>query len=258
LTIDGNDSNSVDRDMNKFFLGDQLLWSKHLPVAWRTVGGAKGVGRFPSTNSADYEDSVRWWKDTAVFEAFLHLLCFRLGWTSPGDGLVRWHQAGRPRQDPVLDLLAKLNGDSLDWFICWAATFHGVAVPNDLRHTKMSGSWDDRHLSGHTFAPGITPYDNGEFRPSVYRLRSGFLVSDTYAGWWNALLLAPDEFFMDGIDVTVKEIGWMGCFRVSDESGIPRATTEDVHMMGVDNERTLAFHNQREWLREQQAKTQSQ
>jgi hypothetical protein len=71
-------------------------------------------------------------------------------------------------------------------------------------------------------------------------------------------LLAPDEFFEDGIDVTVKEIGWMGCFLVSNGSGIPHATAEEIHMMGFDNDRSAAFHDQRKALREQAAAKQNQ
>ena len=220
----------MSRDVDDLFLGDQLLWSKYIPRAWRIVGGAHTQEKFPS--KMPYKDERLWPREGhATFSALLDLLHFRLGWVSPGQGLLRWHEQGRDRSDPVLDLLGKLHGDGLDWFICWAAEFEGLSSPRELRaRLPEFGGSDELHLSAHCRRSG---YLRGYGAvPSALRRGRGVLVLDDYDGWWNAVAATPSEDFDPSIDVVVKSIGWMGSFRLSPATGIPHATAEEVHLWG--------------------------
>ena len=120
------------------FLGDSLLWSKYLPRAWREVTGAHSAEPFPEWINTN--DEARWALEAhAIFDAYLHLLFFRLGWTSPGLGLLRWHERGRQTGDPVLDFLTGLGGNGLDWFVAWAGTYENRSVPRELT-AKFDGT----------------------------------------------------------------------------------------------------------------------
>lgn len=224
-------------EFDTWFLGDQLAWSKYLPRAWRAVTGAHSGETFPSW--INHEEPPRWpTKAFGIFEAYLHLLHFRLGWTSVGRGLLEWDRMGRLPRDPVLEFMAQLQGDGLDWFICWAASHEGLNPSPDLCGPFDMGGSDELHLSLHTYAPGISadsPNHKDEFAwPAAHRLTIGSLTSDDYVGWWNVLALASDEYWAGGIDVVVKPIGWLGSYHRSRATGIPHATSEDVHELGVD------------------------
>jgi hypothetical protein len=226
-----------ERELEEWRLGDQALWSKYLARAWREVSGTHSGETFPTWIRAGQEPRWRY-KAHALFTAYLHLLRFRLGWTKPGLGLVRWHGQGRPPLDPVLELMGRLQGDGLDWFICWAANRDGVDVPADLSYGD-SATGDELHISMHCFAPGIVPgwYPNGvESWPPSFRMVPGALISDDYSGWWNVLQLATDDLFAPDVDVVVNPIGWLGRYQRSPRSGVAHATTEEVHLLGFDLE----------------------
>jgi hypothetical protein len=220
--------------MDRAFLGDQLLWSKYIPRAWRIVGGAHTQERFPS--SMPYRDEQVWPRRAhATFSALLDLLYFRLGWVSPGRGLLRWHEEGRKPSDPVLNLMGKLRGDGLDWFICWAAEFEDLPAPRELRaQLPHFSDRDELHLSGHCHRSGYLRSHRAT--PVASRRERGVLLLDDYDGWWNAVAATPSEYFDPSINVVVKSIGWMGAYRLSPTTGIPHATSEEVHLWGWDED----------------------
>lgn len=226
-----------ERELEEWRLGDQALWTKYLPRAWREVSGTHSGETFPTWMTAG--DHPRWrYKSHAVFTAYVHLLRFRLGWTKPGLGLVRWHEQGRPPLDPVLEFMARLQGDGLDWFVCWAANRDGVAVPADLAFGDLA-TGDEFHISMHCFAPGLVSgwYPDGvESWPRGFRMLPGALISDDYTGWWNVLSLAPDDFFSPDVDVVVTPIGWIGRYQRSPRTDMAHATTEEVHLLGSDQQ----------------------
>lgn len=223
------------REIGEWLLGDQALWSKYLARAWREVSDTHNGETFPTWIEAGKKPRWRY-KAHAVFTAYVHLLRFRLGWTKPGLGLVRWHAQGRPPLDPVLEFIGRLQGDGLDWFVCWAANLDGVDVPADLPYRDWTAG-DELHISMHCFAPGIVPgWDPPgiESWPSAFRMVPGVLVSEDYTGWWNLLSIAPDDAFAPHLDVVVSPIGWIGRYQRSPRTGIAHATTEEAHLLGSD------------------------
>ena len=211
---------------------------------------------------------IAWWAP------LLHLLLYGLGWPRPDQGLQRWDRLGRPNSDPILTTVERWWGSELEGFLAWCAvsgtafsqivnlartaagTQNAISasrlLATDLDVTKSSewlatwgGGGDSLHLSTHVVTPASElrgdPLSSVQFLvPQATESRRATLLLDGYAGWYrnlsergSQLPARPDGRYWQ-VDVIVRQLGWLGTYRQSRESGRWFSGRHRWHQLGID------------------------
>lgn len=100
----GRDKPTLDMDYMEFW-GDQYEWTALLPMAWKMI---PTTNRLVPPASDRHEAACCWW-NTA-----LHLLGLGMGWTDIAKGLQHWRNLGYPTDHPILRLVHKSYGESIE------------------------------------------------------------------------------------------------------------------------------------------------
>ena len=202
----------------RFAVGDEPSWGFTVPWTFRALAS-------PSTCEPMLE-APRPGSDqfaTAYWSALLHLLVYSFGWARPDRGLRWWYDAGKPTDDPRLQLISQVwDADGqLDWFAAWLWTtgmirshltpmlteltgYHDDGRDLDVdrrwldrvnRDIQAAGVWapcgvDGLHLVYHLSNPeGPMGSPRGEpaLLRSGTRKRQAILLLDSMTGWYRAL-----------------------------------------------------------------------
>ena len=250
-------------------MGDQLEWGRWLPTVWRAVGDLSSpltiAGRPPTRT----DDATAWWTPA------MHLMLYGLGWPSPAVGLERWDVAGRPLDDPRLQILEAVYGRHLE--ALKAYLWHGYGqyeavneelggsavvrprAPEYLPRTPSqavtavpnpaTGGSDPLHLSNHVLAAARDEYDVDDLQVAEGDLGAAgppraTLVMPSAVGWYQALhdvgAALPGGGARQGwrIDVVVTPIGHLGTYRQSRQSGRWFAGHHRWHQLGIPDATT--------------------
>lgn len=231
--------------------GDSGAWVTGLPRAWRATATALSLGPAPHGGAGSEQAATRW-------SPLVHLLTYGLGWSRLDLGLDRWDADGRPVSDPVLSVVQRWWGEDLDYFLAFATSGNvfrhqvGEVLAHRVRSLRLDsrpapdryarlrqqpewealwgGGTDPLHLTSHWQGPLATrgdalltdpvrgPDTDGDVVPRAV------LVSESYAGWYDALLRAPWPARIDGrrvrVDVVCRPVGWLGRYRRSEATGL--------------------------------------
>lgn len=234
--------------------GEQLEWGFAIPWVYKAL--ASPLTHEPILAAPQARD-VR--SPFAYWSALLSLLIYSFGWARPDRGLRWWYDAGKPIDDPRLQLISQVwDADGqLDWFAAWLWTtpsifqadllteltgYHddGIRVPVDERWIETQrteaaasgvasplgcGGWDELHLSGHSSGPlSGFPGENRLLR-SASTERRATLILDSMSGWYRALavhgsLLPKLAHRSWRVDVVVRPVGHLGTYRRSRATGL--------------------------------------
>ncbi|WP_156742728.1 hypothetical protein [Occultella aeris] len=252
----------------KGLLGDSGPWLRYLPFAWRACAEpalSEPIPRSP-TSSGPFQDE-RLGAAAAFWAPLLHLLHFGLGWHRADLGLERWHEMGRPTDDPILrvvdrwwgpeipDLLALHARDGL--LSASAAKVRDPGLPPLDRTREIGPQWarrarepewqrrwgggDPLHLASHLIpsggrdGPGVLFGPQSEGTGSNQR-RQYVLVCETYVGWHWDLHQIRDRVDENGhshrVDVYCRPIGWLGQYRHSSTTGLWYRGRHHWHLLG--------------------------
>ncbi len=166
-----------------------------------TVGGVLGLhrnlapsGRVPL---AEVHGRSRPWQ-----QPLLQVLLFGCGWPRPDLGLVHWLRAGRPTDDPRLELVERWWGVAVQELVAWScateSNMHGIVLrtaeatrthtvlkplPDEWARTRerpewreaWTGGYDVMHLADHVLIPVYEP-------PASSRLVIGEAPTATRSG----------------------------------------------------------------------------
>ncbi len=186
-------------------------------------------------------------------------------------GLRWWFDAGKPTDDPRLQLIAEVwDADGqLDWFAAWLwttghlhvadqfaqfAEHSGDGIPvaiddawvrrvsaqaaNSGITTPIGGGSDPLHLSMHCNGPLADVGGKPQLLRSRATERRAVLVLDSMLGWYRALLqhgaMLPELAGRSwNVDVVVRPVGCLGTFRRSRASGLWFSGRHRHHIVGV-------------------------
>lgn len=231
--------------------GEQAEWGVAIPWVFRALAAPDGDNQMVEAPRPG--DDV--WAATAYWCPLVHLLVYSLGWTHPGAGLRWWYDAGFPRDDARLRLIDDIWGaagdQQLDWFAAWlwtaGAEFGIGAVDSEPlaarppvdrqwveRQASAAENWggpsplvggsDPLHLSAHWKGPLERPLSAPMLLRSEADTAQAVLVTDSMAGWYQALSEAGAALPPLGdrswrVDVVVRPAGWLGTYRRSRATG---------------------------------------
>lgn len=198
----------------------------------------------------------------------MHLMTYSLAWQSPAQGLINWHEAGRPTDDPRLSLIETTWGERLDalldhlWHGCgdYESVAESLGLPpvkrptitpelpaltaaSTVGHNPATGGCDPLHLSLHFSAPLDRSSPETAIMshcdPNVSGPARAILRSPTNEGWYRELHEQGNE--LPGrpqghgwrVDVIVDGIGHLGTYRRSRQTKRWFAGRHAVHQLGA-------------------------
>lgn len=246
--------------------GEQAEWGWAIPVLYDTLNAPTSGRPFPRPPSspADFQLALGYWA------ALMHMLVYAFGWARPDRGLKWWYDAGKPVDEPRLELLRDVweADGQLDWFAAWlwscpehpyrtelarvtgasvsdspalsdktlieraVAAAESSGIPN-----PATGGYDALHLSGHC----VGPLEEARTTPTLLHSdtndRRAVLIVDSMRGWYSALAAAAADLPDIGdhswyVDVIAKPVGFLGTFRRSRQTGLWFAGKHSVHVRG--------------------------
>jgi hypothetical protein len=234
--------------------GEQLEWSFATPWVFRAL--ASPLTHEPLVAAPQAGEAT---PPLAYWSALLSLLIYSFGWGRPDRGLRWWYDAGKPTEDPRLQLLSQVwdSDGQLDWFAAWLWTtphifesevlaeitgYHndGSRVPIDsawLDRTRVeaaasdvaapfgTGGYDELHLSVHSSGPLRDPPGQPRLLHSSSADRRATLTLDSMVGWYRALVVHGASLPELGqrswhVDVVVRPVGHLGTYRRSRTTGL--------------------------------------
>lgn len=245
-------------------LGDAGPWVGYLPWAWRASVDQRTAGHPVPLSPQRPHYGVE--AAASTLSPLLHLLTYALGWSRPDVGLLRWQQAGRPVDNPVLALVERWWGErSVEELVTFARQSHVFARSTGPQFAAMTGMTgfdptelslppaapmvgsaapEGAHLHVHLFAPLEDP-SHSPAGPPVVRVSPVWddngtpratLRTNTYHGWYRELLAADLPATIGGrglrVDVTCTPVGHLGTFRRSTRTGLWFRGRHHVHLLG--------------------------
>jgi hypothetical protein len=258
--------------------GESTPWGWWLPHAWQAVADPSGDHPVPPAPNAQTpihrtdqgrSYAIAWWSP------LLHLLFFGSGWVRPDLGLARWLELGQPQEDPVLRVVSQWWGTHLDDVLGWAGrepgvrrmamdindVLHipttGVEFPDRCANRRQSREWqnvwgegsDSMHLTAHTLSPVWTNHAPGIHivtEAAQEKSPRAVLMLPAYQGWYKRLhrVGAKLPVLPDGsswrVDVVVRPLGWLGCYRRSRLTGRWFSGQHRWHELGMDAPLTMS------------------
>jgi len=247
--------------------GGQHEWFVAVPWIYQLLASPATRGRFLEAPDESGNQPLA----SAYWTPLLQLLIYSFGWARPDRGLKWWYDAGKPTDDPRLQLITQIwdSDGSLDQFAAWLWTnsnylgqdqlealtgWTDMSGPVEidqqwLEHTRRTvrddqlgsplvGGSDPLHLAMHSTGPLYEPPMKPLLLRSRRRDRHAVLVLDSMIGWYRALAThgptLPDIGEQSWhIDVIVKPVGHLGAFRRSRETGLWFAGRHRHHVHGV-------------------------
>lgn len=247
--------------------GGQLEWSFATPWVFKALASPlthEPILTAPQPGAS--EVALAYWS------ALLNLLIYSFGWARPDRGLRWWYDAGKPTDDPRLQLISQVweADGQLDWFAAWLWTtpsifesellseltgYHddGSPVPVDevwIETTRAvaaasgvtapigDGGWDELHLSQHSSGPlGECSCEPRLLRSSRTERRATLML-DSMIGWYRAVavhgaLLPELEQKSWRLDVVVRPVGHLGTYRRSRTTGLWFSGHHRHHLHGT-------------------------
>ncbi|MEQ8717730.1 MAG: hypothetical protein RIE08_08975 [Acidimicrobiales bacterium] len=242
---------------------DYGLWA---PEVWRMISTGSGRYRFPGPPGS-LDAAVAW------YGPITSILVVSLGWSDPGTGLKVWYDQGRPDWDIRFQVLNRLWGDRLDYYAAWLWKFGAEylagkpwldgslteRVDVDQRwlrgveeraqresHTPLLGGSDALHLSMHLLdPPNGFPGDPSSGSPGLVIGESSKRTMVFFARSLRTVLEGMDAVRSempkrsDGrswrVHVVAEDVGRLGEFRLSRESGRWFSGRHRYHQMGITN-----------------------
>lgn len=246
-------------------MGDSGPWIKYVTAMWQALADPTGGHSY---QPAPKESDLGWppYAASAYWAPLPHLLRHSFGWRSPLSdpsdeerdpthmalGLGRLLEAGDHgtcHDDARVRFLFEAWGEEhLAAFAAWASGRNAEVLgpPSPAVRALVEGGRDPLHLSAHWDSP-LGPVAAGEHtsrpgEPLVFihdqgSERRGLLLLDTYAAWSAQLHELGRQFELGDqerwwIDVVVQQVGWLGTFRQSPETGIWFTGPHALHLLG--------------------------
>lgn len=219
-----------------------------VPAMWNAISDPTGAHVYPALPSQE-----TWpYGAAAYWSPLTHLLLYSFGWRSGSLRHTDRSTLGRALtelldadlhylpQDPRLGFMLDVWGeDELRDFAHWAKSEGGGAELDSgygSWHSQagyaLAGGTDSLHLADHWGAPRqtvsglpLTPSCSSWAQPASDPPRA-VLMADAYVGWATSLerfgnsLPVPDSNRSWRVDVIVKQVGWLGQFRRSRNTGL--------------------------------------
>lgn len=256
LNIERFDSEAGERKVNGF---DWALWT---PTLWRMVVMKHGDHRFPSSPRT-HEGAVAW------YGPITGLLVMSFGWPSPSLGLRRWYDAGRPEWDIRFHLLNRLWGEHLDFYAAWLWSDGGqpiwvseeiemVDAPTEVDekwhaavlrraadepHSPLIGGSDPLHLGAHVADRPRWSYSAGAAKSRLIvgptASRRAVFMSTAFDSWYAELHRKASDLALPAtgrpwrVSVVTEDVGSLGTFRLSQESGRWFSGRHRFHQLGI-------------------------
>lgn len=248
-------------------LGGQAEWFWGVPGVFQALAAPMlglPVPEVPRPNKAS--DRLGYW--TPLHYLLLH----RMGWSLPDQGLRRWYEVGRSKEDPTLSFIDAVWGNDrmLDHYFAWLLRErpvflhqegHGISATWPNRETPhesplaprweewlrvydsrqenpraIDGGYDPLHLSLHSGESGERDADARVTVVSLPRRRAVYATSKM--DFWYLDLTERGRTLPDlgdrswHVDVFVKPVGFLGTFRKSRTTGRWFTGRHRFHMWG--------------------------
>lgn len=246
-------------------MGDSGPWIKYVTAMWQALADPTGGHTY---QAAPKESDLGWppYAASAYWAPLPHLLRHSFGWRSPvsdpsgedrdptymARGLGRLLDAGN--HGTLLDdvrvrfLFGAWGEQHLAAFAAWASGRDPEVLgsPSPAIRALFEGGRDPLHLSAHWDSPRA-PVPAGEHtsrpgEPVVFVQdqgpeRRGLLLLDNYAGWSAQLEDFGRHIELNGqrpssVDVVVQQVGWLGTFHQSADTGIWFSGDHALHRLG--------------------------
>jgi hypothetical protein len=252
-------------------LGGQREWAFNTPAVFQALAAPQlshslvRAPAIPSRQQREHELTVA----CGYWTSLLNVLVYSFGWSRPGVGLRWWLDNGQPTDDPRLALITEvwLGDGQLHWFEAWAETSSYSQFLQELinENYRSSGQWisnsehqnlelaltllsipnpftgggDPLHLSHHASSASTRHQtSNVQMTMSANGEPHAVLLLDGMIGWYHDLFNEGNRLgeHKSGrswrIDVVVKQVGHLGTFRRSRETGLWFAGPHSLHMAG--------------------------
>lgn len=196
----------------------------------------------------------------SYYTALQYLMLYRLGWSSPAQGLMRWYDLGKPTDDYTLALLSEVwdYDETLDYHLSWLldrqprflvarGKVHWPEKPPELnRHWDAwlrnaqrkyypLGGGDPYYLTGH-----LGEYGESDPEACISVLskadRTAIFVTGTMNSWYwdlrKKMLTLPAVNGSWKVDVFVRPVGFLGTYRLSWETQLPYVGRHRYYELG--------------------------
>ncbi len=237
-------------------------WCRYIPHLHRALVDPSQVGYLPYV-----AEELTLEQACSAWEPLHYLLTALLGWRSPGHGLAWWYAGGKPVDDTRLRLVRD-HWDAhhqLDYYAAWAwAQGQACLTPDDLDPAAMAraslwphedwwrefrrrgmalnndpfyGGTNPLHL-GHSEAYGWREEGAGEADLLVDRgRRKAALIVSGLEAWRTDLQATASRLPGLGdrswhVEVVDRQVGWLGEYRQSRETGLWFLGRHSLHMRG--------------------------
>ena len=188
---------------------------------------------------------LRWWYDAGHPTADRRLRLIAETYLADGQldlyaaWLWKWYANMRSHYQTELHAIAGSADDGIPVELdqVWFETQEGLAAASEIPD-PLSGGTDPLHLSMHSDGPVQMVDAPTQLRRSGRGSRSGVLVCDSAVGWYRALFERANELpsihdHRWRIDVVIKPIGWIGCYRRSPQTGLWYVGDHRLHLRGA-------------------------
>jgi len=247
--------------------GSEFWWGWGVAGCFQALASPRSGAPVPSLprEGDPHPQSLGYWG------ALHFLLLYRLGWSAPHRGLQRWYELGKPTDDPTLRFVAQVWGrDSgldiyLEWLLrrrpifnlatgqpwahvdpaqplaewnLWLRNFHGSSESSRFEWFSHAGGGDPLHLTAHFEQVETSPHDSILLVDPRQSDRA-HLITSSVTGFYRELHSHSAALPMVGlhswkVDVHVSNVGVLGTFRRSAETGLWFTGRHKVHAMGND------------------------
>jgi hypothetical protein len=252
-------------------LGGQREWAFNTPAVFQALAAPQlthSLVRAPTVRKLN-DDRIEFNTACGYWTSLLNVLIYSFGWSQPGIGLDWWLQNGRPTDDARLDLISQvwLKDGQLQWFEAWVKTSPYARFLQELinENHRSSGQWitdtefqllelalnqlsipnpfsgggDPLHLSHHASSSSTGHHAaKAKMSTSTSGEAHAVLLIDGMTGWYHNLFNEGNELgeHPSGrswkIDVVAKQVGHLGTFRRSRETGLWFAGPHSLHVVG--------------------------
>lgn len=226
-------------------------WSYGTTAMCRVLANPTGNESLPASPypRSEHEQAISYWS------ALYYMLKYSLGWMNPGKGMMWWLDHGVRSGDRRLEVLDRVWHEDgyLDIFAAWLCTAPSgsEAVRPDpawLRRQELraqaltwppfTGGSDPLHLQNvDAEVNGAEPNEEARLLRSSTKERAAVLMLDRFQGWYGSLGRLGGTLPELGsrswhIDVVVREVGWLGTYRRSRETGLWFSGQHRFHVVG--------------------------
>jgi len=249
-------------------LGGQSNWFWGVPGVFHALASPSTGQPVPAAPTGAHDEphsqSLGYWC------ALQYLLLYRLGWSSPARGLMRWYDDGKPTDDPTFALVSEIwdrdghldvylawllrlqpsyldaaNPSNAEWastpealsprWAAWLRTTTDALDRSPMPHFSLTGGADNLHLTGHVGESGKRDPEAGLTVIEGETPRALFVSSSMDAWYWdlrNRATALPPGTHSWRIDVVIKPVGFLGTYRLSRSTSLPFSGRHRYHAMG--------------------------